>query len=163
MAARVSMFADSRCTKSWQFLLRHLVLPKRSLFGKNNSCSPSFLQAQWRKAFTNCEELRNDIVQSQIDESLITKLDKISNEICIVADACNFISSYHSCRNVASAAEDIYFQAVTYVESLNTDTGLYMRIKALKEDYIQWKLLDLDSKHAANMFIDEFEKFGHSK
>ena len=156
---RVSMLVQSRRTKSWLFLHRHLVVPKRSLFGKNNFCSPSFLQAQWRKALTNCEELRKDIAQSVIDECLITKLDNISNEICVVADACNFISSYHSCRNVASAAEEIYFQAVSYVESLNTDTALYVRIKALKDDHV-WTLLDGDSKHAVNMFIDEFEKSG---
>lgn len=148
------MFHRSMKVISRNPCFRQHVIKRFGLFGRSN-----FLQAQWDSVHISCEEIRKEIESSSIDESLIAKLDKISNEICTVADACNFITSFHSCNDVANTAEEVYMQAISYVEALNTDEALYLKIKALKENSV-WQLLDQDTKHATNMFIDEFEKSG---
>ena len=140
--------------------IRKLFIQKRSFFsGINSGSSSELLKAKWLRAIKMCENLRNDIVQSPNDELLIARLDLISNEICLVADACNFISSYHQCPNTASVAEKLYFDALSYVESLNTDNRLYSKIKELKS-VPAWDSIDSESKHAANMFCAEFERSG---
>lgn len=90
---------------------------------------------------------------------VIDLMDQLSDELCRVADLAECIRQVHPSPEVAQAAQDACLAINSYVEQLNTDTGLYRSLRSLM-DSAQYEELDRVTKRTAEVFMHDFEISG---
>ena len=91
--------------------------------------------------------------------SVIDLMDQLSDELCRVADLAECMRQVHPSPEVGQAAQDACLAINSYVEQLNTDTGLYKSLRNLM-DSAQYQELDGVTKRTAEVFMHDFEISG---
>ena len=76
---------------------------------------------------------------------------------------CKFICSYHDSVEEVNNAQDIYLQANSLIEQLNTDHMIYSKLKFYKDNTHCWLNLEKELQHVLENFIMDFEKSGASQ
>ncbi|KAI3380224.1 hypothetical protein SNEBB_010743 [Seison nebaliae] len=114
-------------------------------------------------------------MRSKIDrprkEHIVTILDDISNELCIVADFCEFIRHCHSEEEWRAVADETYQLLANHVEELNSDFELYKLLEKVVEidnglDVKQLFPTNLTQKHleklrhVGKLFLHDFRLSG---
>uniref|UniRef100_A0A1I7TE57 Peptidase_M3 domain-containing protein n=1 Tax=Caenorhabditis tropicalis TaxID=1561998 RepID=A0A1I7TE57_9PELO len=89
---------------------------------------------------------------------LRTIVDDISNEICKSADLAECVRQLHSDLEFREAAENVSREFCELVESLNTNTALYQKLKS-SEITESSRLDDVDRRTLA-LLLDDFEQSG---
>lgn len=93
------------------------------------------------------------------DASIIDLMDQLSDELCRVADLSECIRQVHPDDEASLAAQQACLAINSYVEELNTDTGLYRALRNLM-DSDQYENLDKVTKRTAEVFMHDFEISG---
>lgn len=93
------------------------------------------------------------------DMSIIDHMDQLSDELCRVADLAECIRQVHPDPEMASTAHDACLTINSYVEELNTDTGLYTALRKLMNSE-KYESYDEVTKRTAEVFMHDFEISG---
>ena len=93
------------------------------------------------------------------DVTIIDSMDQLSDELCRVADLAECIRQVHPNPDMASAAQFACLELNSYVEELNTNTGLYTALRRLMDSNV-YSALDKVTKRTADVFMHDFEISG---
>uniref|UniRef100_A0A9J2PAY9 COP9 signalosome complex subunit 6 n=1 Tax=Ascaris lumbricoides TaxID=6252 RepID=A0A9J2PAY9_ASCLU len=133
-------------------------LQKKGLFGVDLLREPSGFEELNKVVRQRSFELVEKIIRHGKERKTVELFDDLSNEICCAADLAECTRSLHSRKEFVEAAETSMRDFTELVESLNTNTDLYM---ALKNSLISEKdsLTDVD-RRTLHLFLADFEQSG---
>lgn len=141
------------CSSGYKKLFSSSSFPKASITYSNTLN----LEEEWNSTVKKCRMLRQNIIYGNLTgRSVLIAIDSLSNEICKIADKCNFLLLYHEAPAISDAARNVYEHAISFVQSLNTDKEMYIQLKAVQSE----NTLDAVDNHALEMFLLEFENSG---
>jgi intermediate peptidase len=111
-------------------------------------------------ALKQAQALRAQVIRQSGCASVIPLCDQLSDTLCKVADAAEFVRVVHPDNDYREAARRACLKLGSFVESLNTDVELYCSLKQLKASEAQYSMLDKEGQHVANLLLLDFEQSG---
>jgi len=111
------------------------------------------------KCFDNCAELVEEVVSEKRKRNVAVIFDDLSDELCRVADMAEFVRLAHPDEATALAAQDACIAISGLVETLNTHTGIFIKLQAAVQDGDINHESDVD-KHVAKLFLQDFLQCG---
>ncbi|CAD6192735.1 unnamed protein product [Caenorhabditis auriculariae] len=132
------------------------------LFNEAKLKSPADILAlpkEVRKATSGLlAELTTEGSKDKPGRTALQIVDDISNEICKAADLTECVRQLHDDKEFRNASEIASRDFCDLVESLNTDTSLYGRLKS--SETTDATRLDEVDKRTLTLFLDDFEQSG---
>ncbi|PIO53823.1 hypothetical protein TELCIR_24828, partial [Teladorsagia circumcincta] len=128
------------------------------LFGDPLLKSAASLTELNSRVRAECAELVNQIEVGSKERTTVQLFDDLSNTICKAADMVECVRQLHSDPAYNEAAQNCASDYCELVESLNTYTKLYHKLKDSKETEAD-RLDDVDN-HTIDLFLNEFEQSG---
>lgn len=129
------------------------------LFGnKNLKTAESFNELPAAVKKSTDALIQELLTPSQNPRTSIQIVDDISNEICKSADLAECVRQLHSEPEFRNAAEDVSRNFCELVESLNTNTALYQKLKS--SEITESSRLDDVDKRTLTLLLDDFEQSG---
>ncbi|PIO55045.1 hypothetical protein TELCIR_23574, partial [Teladorsagia circumcincta] len=133
-------------------------LPTQGLFGDPLLKSAASLTELNSRVRAECADLVNQIEAGSKERTTVQLFDDLSNTICKAADMVECVRQLHSDPAYNEAAQSCASDYCELVESLNTYTKLYHKLKDSKEKEAD-RLDDVDN-HTIDLFLNEFEQSG---
>jgi intermediate peptidase len=114
-----------------------------------------------KKCIQRSKELVEEIksLSDHPNASIIDLMDQLSDELCRVADLAECMRQIHPLPEVSYAAQEACLAINSYVEKLNTDTGLYKSLRNLMYSE-QFAKFDEVMRRTADVFMHDFEVSG---
>jgi intermediate peptidase len=106
------------------------------------------------------EEVCRQDLSIQDQTKIVKRLDRLSDEICAVVDSAEVIRNVHPDLAWCEAADQAHQVLSSYLNHLNTHTGLYNALKnAVNNSEIveNWSVVE---KRVADLLLQDFEKSG---
>uniref|UniRef100_A0A914EAW4 Peptidase M3A/M3B catalytic domain-containing protein n=1 Tax=Acrobeloides nanus TaxID=290746 RepID=A0A914EAW4_9BILA len=134
------------------------------LFGVDVLSKPAGFQVLTEKVQKNSDNLLKLIVNkfknpaSHTSKSTVELFDDLSNEICCAADLAECVRNMHSEKEFALEAHHSMREFTNLVETLNTDTRLYLALKNSLETEAD-RLDEVDIR-TIRLFLADFEQSG---
>lgn len=94
------------------------------------------------------------------DTVFIRKLDQLSDNLCRIIDLAEFIRVVHDNVEWVDSAQKVYEVMYEYMNELNTNTDLYMRLKKVLADQNVCKILSDEELNVGKYLKRDFEKSG---
>ncbi|ULT96256.1 hypothetical protein L3Y34_004696 [Caenorhabditis briggsae] len=131
----------------------------KGLFGYKKLSSPASFHELPVEVKSSTDSLIKELLDP-LDSSRtsIEIVDDISNEICKAADLAECVRQLHSDSKYREAAENVSRDFCELVESLNTNTALYQKLKSSEVTEAS-RLDDVDRRTLA-LLLDDFEQSG---
>lgn len=159
--------ADAKLKFTFNNLSKHIRIrtandtdKKGGLFNNKHLSSPSGFGRLKQKAETRVNALIDEAMGTagnKESRKLVQIFDDISNELCCVADAAEFVRTSHPDTAYRNQADEVYAQISQIVERLNTNHELYSRLKlSLTND----KRMDECDKRVCRLLLADFEQSG---
>ncbi|KAK5986848.1 Mitochondrial intermediate peptidase [Trichostrongylus colubriformis] len=130
----------------------------KGLFGDPQLKSAASLAELNGRVRAECIDLLKQIETGSKERTTVQLFDDLSNTICKAADMVECVRQLHSDPAYNEAAQKSASDYCELVESLNTHTQLYHKLKNSKETEAD-RLDDVD-KHTIDLFLNEFEQSG---
>ncbi|KAI6647916.1 Mitochondrial intermediate peptidase-like [Oopsacas minuta] len=114
-----------------------------------------------RNKITNAQEIVKDIISSPIERDplqIIYKFDRLSSELCSIADPCNFLHITLTTPEIYRAAETTSLAITSYVETLNTYPQLYLKLKQCVDKFSH--MWSTEENRVAMLLLKDFETSG---
>lgn len=114
-------------------------------------------------AVANCDRLRAEISSGAVSSSplgILRGVDAISNGICSVIDAADFLRNTHADSTFREAADAAFNHLAEYIQELNTDDSLYRALCGAVSDSSAMKALSEEQRRVAKLHIEEYERGG---
>jgi intermediate peptidase len=90
----------------------------------------------------------------------VKRLDKLSDLLCSVIDSAQLIQFVHPDDRIRKSASDAFKKLSTYLNSLNTNLELYLKLKNLIQDPDLSQHLSSQEKIVGKLLLKDFEKSG---
>jgi len=90
----------------------------------------------------------------------VKRLDKLSDLLCCVIDSAQLIQFVHPDQQVRQSAADAFMKLSNYMNSLNTNLDLYLKLKSLMHDPSLSSQLSKQEKIVGKLLLKDFEKSG---
>lgn len=112
-----------------------------------------------------CNTLRDNIVATKVKGTeqakfVINGFDEISNELCLLLDAMEFLRNNHSDENMRVAANDVLLSFSEYLHTLNTDVALHLKIAEICNNEEMFANLEETYQQCAKALKKDMEKHG---
>eukprot|EP00761_Pharyngomonas_kirbyi_P001656 gb/GECH01001660.1/.p1 GENE.gb/GECH01001660.1/~~gb/GECH01001660.1/.p1 ORF type:complete len:710 (+),score=171.64 gb/GECH01001660.1/:1-2130(+) len=130
------------------------------LFGNARLRTPDDFTDFWKSAQTKCEQLRYEILHNENPKQLLSKLDDMSNTMCLVLDAAECCRNVHPDPNFSEAANDTYQQFGAYLHGLNGDQRLYDAMANLVHDIEKFAALSSEEQQTLLVLKRDMEQSG---
>ena len=141
------------------------IAPQPHLFTFNSLQSllnANDFRALTKQAIDKSNSLRNainDVDGTKQPAQVLRLLDNISNVVCSVIDAAELCRNTHASEDFRLEAEKAFSALASYIQVLNTDTGLYNKLVALTSPEIFEKLTEEEKLLGLDLKL-EFERDG---
>lgn len=110
-----------------------------------------------KQAETKVNTLVGEASEPKLNRKLVQIFDDMSNQLCCVADAAEFVRTSHPDQTYRNEADEAYAQISRIVERLNTNRELYTR---LKDSLTNDTRLDECDKRVCRLLLADFEQSG---
>ncbi|KAJ3214385.1 Mitochondrial intermediate peptidase [Dinochytrium kinnereticum] len=139
------------------------------LFGYPDLTSPEGILKATRRSLVQAKRLveatcaangHGDGLSAGDLRKTVKRLDRLSDIVCCVLDACELIQNVHPDQATVKAANQAHASLSTYLSQLNTHRGLYEVLKRTYSDESIRKHLSIEELRVAELLLVDFEKSG---
>ncbi|XP_053312395.1 mitochondrial intermediate peptidase [Spea bombifrons] len=130
------------------------------LFGVPELSTPEGFQIVQDNALKNTESLVEKVCSTPPGADTVRLFDRLSDELCKVADLADFVKAAHPDSSFREAAEEACRNIGTMVEKLNTNVELCQSLRNLLDNKSVLDSLDPETRRVAELFLMDFEISG---
>ncbi|KAG8584826.1 hypothetical protein GDO81_004779 [Engystomops pustulosus] len=130
------------------------------LFGVPELSSPEGFRIVQDNALRNAESLVERVCTAPPSAETVKMFDRLSDELCKVADLADFVKVAHPDPSFRDAAEEACRNIGTMVEKLNTNVELCESLRKLLDNKSVLDSLDPETRRVAELFLIDFEISG---
>ncbi|KAI9598495.1 hypothetical protein BDF19DRAFT_237329 [Syncephalis fuscata] len=133
------------------------------LFGDDRLATPDGFRQLTEESLARSRRLVAIIRSADTDVALkdaVRRLDELSDALCSVLDLAEFVRHVHPDRRYVEEAHRAYERLFSFMNTLNTDTGLYETLRRLLTNRDVANKLGEEERRVAQLFLRDFERSG---
>ncbi|RKP26168.1 hypothetical protein SYNPS1DRAFT_32803 [Syncephalis pseudoplumigaleata] len=133
------------------------------LFGDDRLATPDGFRELTEESLARSRRLVAMIRSANTDGALrdaVRRLDELSDALCRVLDLAEFVRHVHPDPRYVEEAHRAFERLFSFMNTLNTDTGLYQTLRELLTNRRVASRLGEEERRVAELFLRDFERSG---